>query len=220
LQSNLHNTVLKTLILVALACSISTSFGQVNPKSYFIPSKIGFEFSLGNEKNILFDDPDYRFQSNNYKIRLNYPILNRNYVLFLIFEPQVVHLNHQLINEQFVTPDEVNYLEKRERFTKNKEMTLLAIGTTLSFQIKLYKKLTASVSGGIGLGYIDTSTERLAKGFTFIENLSIELEHPIDKKFYFQLTTGFGHVSNLNFQLPNSGYNTLTTGIGISYKIK
>lgn len=220
MQSNLHNTSLKIVLLAALVCSISISYGQVKANSKLIPSKIGFEFSLGNENNVLFDDPDYSYQSNTYKIRLYYPLIKKKFVLSLIFEPQVVHLNHQLINEQFVTPDEVNYLEKRDRFTKKKEMTLLAIGNSISFQIILYKKLSLGVNGGIGLGYIDTATERLAKGFTFTENLNIELEHPVNARFNMYFSTGFGHVSNLNFQRPNSGYNTLTTSLGISYNLK
>ena len=35
-----------------------------------------------------------------------------------------------------------------------------------------------------------------------------------------RLFGGIGHVSNLNFQLPNAGYNIFNTGISIQYSLK
>ncbi|MDD7913889.1 acyloxyacyl hydrolase [Polaribacter sp. MSW5] len=62
-------------------------------------------------------------------------------------------------------------------------------------------------------------TERVAKGFTFIENFSIGFSHHSFKNSFIYFGTNFGHVSNLNFQLPNDGYNILGLEIGFSYFI-
>lgn len=194
--------------------------GQITTKNKLIPSEIGFAFVLGNEHNFLFDDPDYNYQSKIVKLRLHYPLLSKSNALTLIFEPQVVHLSHQLINEHFVTPDEDKYMEKRVRFTRKKQMTLAVIETTLAFKVKIYKKLSGVITAGLGLGYIDTATERLTKGFTFTENSSIALEHTVKERTNLYIAIGLGHVSNFNFKLPNSGYNTLTTAIGFSYILK
>jgi hypothetical protein len=70
------------------------------------------------------------------------------------------------------------------------------------------------------LSYISTETERLAKGFTFIENGTLGFDFQMSSKFSIQFFGGVGHVSNLNFQNPNSGYNLFNTGFGFQYSIK
>ncbi|RCS27289.1 hypothetical protein DUT90_08290 [Polaribacter sp. WD7] len=94
-------------------------------------------------------------------------------------------------------------------------------GVEFGFVVK--KKLISKldIQGGISLGfnYIDTRTERLAKGFTFTENFSLGFSYNVFKKSFIYLGTNFGHVSNLDFQKPNDGYNILGIDIGYSFEI-
>jgi hypothetical protein len=69
---------------------------------------------------------------------------------------------------------------------------------------------------GLGVAYIDKDTERLAQGFTFIENISLGVAYPF-KSSEIYIGGQIGHVSNFDFQLPNSGYDTL--GFEIGYRI-
>ena len=72
----------------------------------------------------------------------------------------------------------------------------------------------------LGFSVINTRTERLAKGFTFIENLSLGFLYKTTPKHHFYIGTSFGHVSNLDFQKPNDGYNTLGFDVGYAFVLK
>ena len=135
-------------------------------------------------------------------------------------QPQVQFLKHQLINEQFITPDQENYLEKRTEFTKVKMMNLYGLEFGFGAKKEITEKLNLQGTISLGLSFIDTRTERLTKGFTFIENFSLGFSYKIVKNSYIYIGTNFGHVSNLNFQKPNDGYNVLGIEIGYSYVLE
>lgn len=197
-----------------------SAFGQkiIPKKNHFSPYKVGFVYSLGNEKNFLFDDDDYYYQSEVFKAQIYYLLTNwKGFVVDLVFQPQVQHLRHQLLNEQFVLPTEVNYLDRRTRFTNKKNMSLLAFETAFQVDKKLFHRLYAFIRIGLGIAFIDTETERLAKGFTFIENGSLGFHFLISNKLSLQVHAGVGHVSNFDLQQPNSGYNTVNSGIGFAF---
>ena len=85
---------------------------------------------------------------------------------------------------------------------------------------EITEKLNLQGTISLGLSFIDTRTERLTKGFTFIENFSLGFSYKIVKNSYLYIGTNFGHVSNLNFQKPNDGYNVLGIEIGYSYVLE
>jgi len=211
----------KLLTCLIFACSVMVSYGQKSNKSFFTPTKYGIQFSQGNENSFLFDDPDYFYKTNTIKGQLYFPITTVKTIdISLIVQPQLQFVQHQLYNEQFVLPEENNYLEKRQRFTRLKDLTITAVEFSLEAKLKLVKNLNIFLQAGLGLSYIDTATERLAKGFTFVENISAGFDFQINSKTSIQFFGGPGHVSNLNIQLPNSGYNIFSTGIGFQYSLK
>jgi len=211
----------KLLLSLIFICVILKSHGQKSTKSFFTPTKYGIQFSQGNENNFLFDDLDYFYRTNTIKGQLYFPITNfKTIEISLVAQPQVQFVQHQLYNEYFVTPKEINYLEKRQRFTQLKNLSITAIEFSLEAKQKLFNNLSIFIQVGLGFSYIDTETERLAKGFTFIENANLGLDFLINSKISFQLFGGVGHVSNFDFQLPNSGYNIFNTGFGFQYSIK
>ena len=73
---------------------------------------------------------------------------------------------------------------------------------------------------GLGLATINTRTERLAKGFTFIENASLGLSYNLVETTFLFIGSNIGHVSNLDTQKPNNGYSFVGFEVGISYIVK
>lgn len=204
-----------SLVFVGLT---SFSFGQKPTKNFLFPSKIGVHYNYGNEKNFLFDDADYFYKTNTIKLQFFYPLIEwKKIEISLVVQPQMQLIKHQLLNEQYVLPSEENYLDKRARFTKLKTISLIATEFSFHLEKKLYKSISAFLELGLGIGYIDTETERLAKGFTFIENGNLGFTIRTSSVTTIQIHTGLGHVSNFNFQQPNSGYNLFNTGIGFQY---
>lgn len=212
---------IKNIFLLSLLFNSSIFIqSQEKQKSIIKPDKIGFLYNYGTNENFLFDDLDYTYSTRTYKLQAFYKLGNWKGVNFEITaQPQIQYIQHQLINEQYVTPDEENYLDKREEFSASKKMNLYGLEFGFVVKKKLFKKL--DLQGGISLGftYIDTRTERLAKGFTFIENFSLGLLYNVYQNSFLYFGTNFGHVSNLNFQKPNDGYNILGLEIGYSFQI-
>lgn len=210
----------KKILFFALLSLVFVTNGQ-EKKNYLKPYKIGALYNYGVNENFIFDDPDYTYATNTYKLQAFYKLGKWKKLNFeLIVQPQTQTLNHQLINKSFVTPDQENFEAKRVEFTKPKKMTLYGV----EFGLVALKEITAKLyfQGGISLGFmsINKRTERLAKGFTFIENFSTGLSYLASKKTTFYIGTNAGHVSNLNFQKPNDGYNILGLEIGFSYLLK
>jgi len=180
-------------------------------------NKIGFLYSSAKQNNILFFDKDYDYKTNVYKFQLFYSIQNgENWDVNLILQPQFQKAQHQLLNKQFITPDEEDFEFLREKFTQKKDISLYAFEVALQLRKSIIKNISFEASLGLGAGYISLESERLAKGFTFIENVSLGLAHKINKSEFFLATT-VGHVSNFNIQKPNSGYNIL--GFELGYRI-
>ena len=180
-------------------------------------NKVGFLFSSAKQNNILFFDKDYDYKTNAYKFQLFYSIQNgENWDVNLILQPQFQKAQHQLLNEQFITPDEEDFEFLREKFTQKKDISLYAFEVALQLRKSIIKNISFEATLGLGAGYISLESERLAKGFTFIENFSLGFAHKINKSEFFLATT-VGHVSNFNIQKPNSGYNIL--GFELGYRI-
>lgn len=194
------------------------SFSQEQKKPVLKPYKIGFLYNFGTSENFIFNNVDFTYSSNTYKAQAFYKLGSwKSIDIELIVQPQVQFLKHQLINKYFITPDQENYLEKITEFTKAKSMNLYGLEFGFAAKKQVLEKLDIQGTISLGFSFIDTRTERLAKGFTFIENFSLGFSYNILKNCFLYLGTNFGHVSNLSFQRPNNGYNVLGLEIGYSY---
>ncbi len=97
-------------------------------KIYFKAYKIGFLYNYGTNENFIFDDPDYTYSTNTYKLQAFYKLGNWKSLDFeLIVQPQIQFIKHQLLNKWYVTPDQDNYEEKIDEFTKPKKMNLYGL---------------------------------------------------------------------------------------------
>jgi hypothetical protein len=211
---------MKYLLIVVFFCSLSSA-AQTPQRGFLNIEKIGFLYNNAQSDNFIFNDTDFSYASNTYKIQAFYNLGSWKSLSFeLIVQPQYQVLKHQLINEQFVLPSEENYQEKRKEFTSPKTMHLYAF--ELGFVIKktLVKKLDFLVTISLGLAAIDSRTERLAKGFTFIENGSLGVSYAVAKRTFLYLGSNVGHVSNLDFKSPNAGFSVLGFEAGVSYVLE
>jgi hypothetical protein len=207
------------LFFVLLSTFIATA--QVPKKGFLNIQKVGFLYNNANDENFIFDDEDYTYVTNTYKLQAFYSLGAWKSLDFeLILQPQIQVLKHQLLNKQFVLPSEENYVKKRTEFTTQKIMHLYAFETGLVIKKALLKKLDFLATVGLGLATIDTRTERLAKGFTFIENGSLGLSYNFAPKAVLYVGSNIGHVSNLDTQDPNNGYSFIGFEVGLSYLIK
>jgi hypothetical protein len=206
----------KLIFFLLLFLSFSV-IGQVKKERQKSITKVGVLFSNAKQNNLFFFDKDYDYKTNVYKFQLFYPIKRGgNWDVNLILQPQFQKAQHQLLNEQFITPDEENFEFLREKFTQKKDISLYAFEVGFQLRKSIIKNIFFEATLGLGAGYISLESERLAKGFTFIENLSLGLAHKINKSEIFLATT-VGHVSNFNIQKPNSGYNIL--GFELGYRV-
>jgi len=208
----------KNIFLLVFLFAITSGISQDKKKSFLKPYKIGFLYNFGTNENFINNDLDYTYSTQSYKGQLFYKLGNWKSLHFeLIVQPQIQNLKHQLINEYYVTPDQENYLEKIAEFTHPKKMNLYSIEFAFASLKRISNQWCFQGSLSLGFSYIDTRTERLGKGFTFIENLSLGFLYKTNEKSQFYLGTNFGHVSNLDFQKPNDGYNIMGLEIGYSY---
>ena len=194
---------------------------QESKKGILNIKKIGFLYNYANEDNILFDDEDYTYATNTFKLQAFYDLGTwKNWEIELMVQPQIQTIKHQLTNIQFVLPSEDDYENKRIEFTTPKTMHLYAFELGFVLKKELLKNLDFRVTAGLGLATIDTRTERLAKGFTFLENGSLGFSYKTTKKIALYVGSNIGHVSNLNTQNPNNGYTFLGFETGITYSFK
>ncbi len=177
--------------------------------------KVGFNYGFGATDNFPFSTDDYTYDIQFYKIQLNYLIKELGKFDFEInVEPSYYQTKHQLLNEHFVTPEDPDYLNKREEFTQLKTMNEYALGVGLLVRYPILNKWSVSILGSIAPMYLETETERMANGFAFSDVLSFGLTFKI-KAIAFDVRYGVRHVSNAELQQPNSGYNTTNLEFGV-----
>ncbi len=214
-QNNLHK-----LLFSIFFCSSLLVISQEQQKSSRKLKKVSFLFNSAKENNILFGDPDYDYKTNTFKAQLFYVLhKGEKWDINLVVQPQVHNAKHQLLNPFFITPDEPNFQENRDRLTQERTISLYAFELGFQFRRELFNQLFFEANFGLGAAYIDKETERLARGFTFIENISVGLAYQL-KSSELYLGSNVGHVSNFNIQLPNSGYNLFGFEVGYRFLLQ
>lgn len=210
---------MKNIFLILFIAFIALkSFSQNSDKNILKPIKIGFLYAFGSNERFFYNDLDYTYTAKIVKGQAFYNLGKWKSLDFkLIVQPQVQLIQHQLINSFFVTPDQENYQEKIAEFTKKKNMNLYALEFGFSASKPIFKNIDIEAAISLGFSYINTRSERLAKGFTFIENFSLGFNYQVFKNQSLHLGSYIGHVSNLNIQKPNDGYNLLGFQLGYAF---
>lgn len=210
----------KYLFLTFFTFYFLNIISQEKKKGIFNIQKIGLLYNYADENNFLFDDPDYSYTTKTIKAQVFYRLGRwKNFDVELIIQPQIQTIKHQLLNLHFVLPSEENYQIKRKEFTTPKTMNLYGLELGFVLKKEIINKLDIQITAGLGVASIDTRTERLAKGFTFLENGSLGFSYKLNKSSIY-LGSNIGHVSNLDFKSPNNGYTFFGIEIGYTYSIQ
>lgn len=204
--------IIKVATLICLFISFSsTIIAQESEKKI----KYGFNYGKGELGNFPFEDKDYSYETTFYKAQINYILKDKEkFNLELNIEPSYYVSEHQLLNKYFIKPgDYDDYLTEREIMTTKKTMKEYVLNLGIIARYKFVKNLSAYALGSVGPMIIDTRTERMAKGFAFSDIFSLGLSYKINK---ITLDTRYSarHVSNLQLQSPNSGYNSTNFEFG------
>ncbi|WP_240915409.1 acyloxyacyl hydrolase [Polaribacter sp. 20A6] len=211
----------KQLLFFLFFTLIYSLKAQENKKGILNIKKVGVLYNTVNANNFIFEDEDYKYTSKTLKLQAFYNLGKwRSFDFELIVQPQIQVIKHQLLNSYFVLPSEENFEDKIIEFTTPKTMHLYAFELGFVIKREIVKNLDFQFTAGLGVATIDTRTERLAKGFTFLENASLGFSYKTTKKTALYIGSNIGHISNLDFQSPNNGYTFLGFEVGVSYIIE
>lgn len=196
--------------LIFLSVS-SCFFGQEN-KSKFA---VGLSYGLGGE----LKNTDYTYTNRYLKTQVYYTLkTTKNFEYQLVFGPEINFATHQLLNLYFVTPDEPNFEERRERFTKLKNIREYVLPVGFIVRKPISKQISIYVLGSVGPMFTDTETERLSRGFAFSDVLGMGISCKI-KKIILDFRPNLRHNSNAGLQNSNAGFNTLNYDFGVVFPL-
>jgi hypothetical protein len=176
---------------------------------------LGIRSGTGNE----IKNSDYSFTNQYYKIAVNYLVKSSASISYeLVLQPEVNFGTHQLLNFYFVTPDQENYIEKRERFTQVKNVNQYVLNIGFLIRKTVGKTVSIYVQGSVGPMISDTETERLSKGFAFSDVFALGMSFNY-KEIRLDVVPSLRHVSNAGTQRSNAGFNTKNIELGLSYRL-
>lgn len=176
---------------------------------------LGVCFGYGNE----FNNNDYTYENRYFKISADYQLKKGKMLAYeLVLQPEVNFSRHQLLNLYFVTPEEPDYQNKREEFTKLKNLHEYVLNIGLRVRKSITQKSSVYLTGSIGPMLVDTETERLSKGFAFSDVLALGFSFNF-QTIRFDTNVNVRHTSNGGFQKSNAGYNTFNFEIGTAFSL-
>lgn len=200
----------KILLVLILLFAINT-FSQQSKH----PIAVGFNYGFGSE----IKNKDYTYTNHYYKLQINYTLSKtKNFEYQILLQPEINFATHQLKNLYFVTPDEPDYLAKREKYTKLKDINEYVLGVGFLVRKPISKSFSIYALGSVGPMITDTETERLSKGFAFSDVLSLGVSFKT-KQLIFDIRPSLRHTSNAGLQGSNAGFNTKNIEFCVSFPI-
>lgn len=204
--------MLKKILLVLIIIFSINAFSQQSKH----PIAVGFNYGFGSE----IKNKDYTYTNHYYKLQCYYTLRKtKNFEYQILLQPEVNFATHQLKNLYFVKPDDPDYLAKRERYTKLKDINEYVLGVGFLIRKPISKSLSFYVLGSVGPMITDTETERLTKGFAFSDVLSLGISFKT-QKLIFDIRPSLRHNSNAGLQSSNAGFNTKNIEFGITFPLK
>lgn len=172
---------------------------------------IGFNYGFGSE----FNNRNYTFTNHFYKVQLYYRIKEtKQFQYEILIQPEINFATHQLLNFYFVKPEMPDYIQKREEYTKLKDVREYVLNIGFLIRKPIGKIFSIYALASIGPMITDTETERMSDGFAFADVLALGISAKIHQ-FRFDIRPGIRHVSNAGLNSENAGYNTKNIEIGI-----
>jgi len=202
--------MIKKLLIILFLVVIKMS--AQDEKSKFA---IGFNYGFGSE----FNNKNYTFTNHFYKVQLYYKLKETKHFQYeILVQPEVNFGTHQLLNFYFVKPDTPDFEQKREEYTKLKDIHEYVLNIGFLVRKPISKTFSVYALGSIGPMITDTETERMSDGFAFADVLALGFSARL-QKMQFDLRPGIRHVSNAGLGAENAGYNTKNIEFGISYSL-
>lgn len=178
--------------------------------------RLGLSFARGSQQMFPYNDKDYTYSFNGYKIIINFPIKTGKISYELHAEPAIYSSHHQLLNKYYIQPEAGDdYLLQREIYTQEKTIIEYALNLGILIRYNFRSPFSLSFIASVGPMYSGTATERLAKGFAFSDIVAIGAAYKV-KNLMFEVRPGVRHVSNADLKMPNAGHNAATIDFGIS----
>jgi len=176
---------------------------------------LGLNYGFGSE----FSNTDYTFENHFYKTQLYYEIKEtRNFKYEILVQPEINFGKHQLLNFYFVKPEAPDYQQKRDEYTRLKDVREYVLNCGFLVRKPIGKVCSFYVLGSIGPMITDTETERMSKGFAFADVLALGFTVDYDR-FRFDVRPSVRHVSNAGLGSSNAGYNTKNIEFGVLYHL-
>ena len=201
----------KKILLVLLFLMAVEMTAQKDESNF----SVGFNYGFGSE----FSNRNYTFTNQFYKVQLYYRLKETKYFQYqILVQPEINFAEHQLLNFYFVKPDTPNYQQKRDEFTRLKDIREYVLNCGFLVRKPIGKTCSFYVLGSIGPMITDTETERMSKGFAFADVLAVGFAASFDK-FKFDIRPTVRHVSNAGLGSSNAGYNTKNIEFGISCQL-
>lgn len=204
--------MIKKVLAVILLFFVFNALNAQEKAQKFIA---GLSYGIGDE----IKNTDYTYTNRYLKGQFYYVFkTTRNFQFELLLQPEINFATHQLLNLYFVTPDEPNYEEKREAYTKLKEIKEYVLNVGLVLRKPITKNFSIYVLVSVGPMITDTETERLSKGFAFSDVLGLGFSLKT-KKIIFDLRPNVRHTSNAGLQNSNAGFNTFNIEAGVLFPL-
>lgn len=202
--------MIKKLLIILFFVVIKIS--AQDEKSKFA---IGFNYGFGSE----FNNKNYTFTNHFYKVQLYYKLKETKHFQYeILVQPEVNFGTHQLLNFYFVKPETPDFEQKREEYTKLKDIHEYVLNIGFLVRKPISKTFSVYALGSIGPMITDTETERMSDGFAFADVLALGFSARLDK-LQFDIRPSIRHVSNAGLGAENAGYNTKNIEFGISYSL-
>jgi len=206
--------ITKILIIILLALSgnqfkLQAQENEETANDQWIGFNYGYGMNLGNS--------NYNHEVNFFKIQYYKTIYSGIADLEFLMQAEHNRGYHQLLNESFILPWVEDYIDKRELFTRRRQVNEYVLN--LGLHLRYYLTDNFSLTGLVSVGPLiaNTDTERQAKGFAFSDNFFLGISYNF-QKFRIDIRSGHRHVSNANLSQPNDGHNTANIECGISMK--
>lgn len=203
---------MRNLFLIVIFFSAIPQFLAQETTSKFA---VGVSGGFGNE----LKNRNYTYSNRYVKGQLYYTFKKtKNFEFQILVEPEINFATHQLLNLYFVTPDQPNFEEKRDRFTKLKDIREYVLHVGFIVRKPLSKTVSIYALGSIGPLITDTETERLSKGFAFSDVVGLGISYKTEW-VTFDFRPNLRHNSNAGLKDSNAGINTINYDFGVVFQL-
>ena len=181
---------------------------------------LGLNYGQAAQDKFPYDNPDYLYQNQYFKIQLNYLLSKKKRFRFEFHaEPSLYLSEHQLLNKYFIKPeDNPDFLIERKRFTQRRTFNEYALHMGIIIRYELLNDFSTYLLGSTGPMYSGEDTERLKQGFAFSNIFGLGFSYK-EKKVLFDIRLTIRHSSNLELSQPNHGHDSTGIEFGISHEL-